>query len=265
MKEKTVWELFDLSGKVALVTGATGYLGNAMAKGLSEAGAAVIISSRDKERAVSAAEKLSAESGNSFYGVEMDHLSEESINRGFEDGLKQAGRIDILVNNAHFGLEAGWHNVTSEEFNTQLSNATGYFLLSRLVHDHAVISGREASIIMLGSIYGMVGGYPEVYEDRECGSLAAYHALKAGVINMVRHLGVYWAGDNVRVNCLTPGTFPPLEKVGKELFERYASKSPMKRNGVPEEIKGAVVFLASEASSYMTGANLVIDGGWTAC
>lgn len=99
---------------------------------------------------------------------------------------------------------------------------------------------------------------------REFGtSPVAYHALKAGIIHMTRHLAVYWARDGVRVNCLSPGPFLNEGKVPRELVVRYSKKSPMQRIGRPQELKGAIVFLASDASSYMTGQNLVIDGGWT--
>lgn len=117
---------------------------------------------------------------------------------------------------------------------------------------------------MLGSMYGIVGSYPEAYQDICAASPVAYHALKGGIIHLTRHLAVYWARDGVRVNCLSPGPFPNLDRVPDGLVERLEQRSPMGRMGVPSELKGAVVFLASDASSYMTGQNMVIDGGWTA-
>src|SRR4029077_4481791 len=105
--------------------------------------------------------------------------------------------------------------------------------------------------------------YPDAYADVADASPVAYHALKGGIVQMTRHLAVYWAKDGVRVNCLSPGPFPS-EKASREMGEGLIAKSPMGRMGRPDELKGAVVFLASSASSYMTGQNLVIDGGWTA-
>jgi gluconate 5-dehydrogenase len=112
-------------------------------------------------------------------------------------------------------------------------------------------------------MYGVVGSYPDAYQDISSASPAAYHALKGGVVQLTRHLAVYWAKDQVRVNCLSPGPFPS-DAANAELVNRLKTKSPMGRMGKPQELKGAIVFLASDASSYMTGQNLIIDGGWTA-
>jgi gluconate 5-dehydrogenase len=194
----------------------------------------------------------------------IDHMDEASIQSGFAEAVKQAGRIDILLNNGHEGLGADWRTVTGEQFSRHLANATGYFLLARLLRDHAVEAGRAASIILLGSMYGQVGSYPEVYQEAAvAASPVAYHALKGGIVHLTRHLAVYWAKDHVRVNCLSPGPFPAPSAPAK-LAKQLEHKSPMHRMGEPYELKGAVVFLASDASSYVTGHNLVVDGGWTA-
>jgi gluconate 5-dehydrogenase len=116
---------------------------------------------------------------------------------------------------------------------------------------------------MVGSMYGLVGSYPDAYQDLVPASPAAYHALKGGIVQLTRHLAVYWAKDNVRVNCLSPGPFPPKGS-NSQLVERLKAKSPMSRMGKPHELKGAIVLLASDAGSYITGQNLIVDGGWTA-
>lgn len=261
--EPTIGQLFDLSGKVALITGATGYLGQAMARALAEAGASVVITSRDQARAEAAANELPVVGSARHHGVALDYMDAASIERGVSDAIARAGRIDILVNNGYERVTADLRNVTAEQFTRQLANATGCFLLARHVREHAVQRGGGASIIMIGSMYGLVGSYPDAYQDVPMCSPVAYHALKGGILSMTRHLGVYWAADGVRVNCLTPGPFP-APNVSPKMVERLSGKSPMKRMGRPDELKGAVVFLASDASSYMTGQNLIIDGGWTA-
>src|SRR5262249_20013282 len=119
------------------------------------------------------------------------------------------------------------------------------------------------SIIMLGSMYGLVGSYPDAYKGICAASPAAYHALKGGVIHLTRHLAVYWAKAGIRVNCLSPGPFPG-PSAPAALRARLQTKCPMNRPGQPHELKGAILFLASDASSYVTGQNLVVDGGWTA-
>lgn len=256
-------QLFDLSGRVALVTGASGYLGAALADALAEAGARVIAGSRDAAKAQAAAERLGGREAGRHLAATLDHMDEASIERGFAQAIDQAGQVDILVNNGHEGLSADWTNVSSEQFTRQLANATGYFLLARKLRDHAVSRRSPASIILLGSMYGQVASYPEAYAGLGPASPAAYHALKGGLIHLARHLAVYWAADNVRVNCLSPGPFPH-PKVSPELVARLEKRSPLGRMGRPYELKGAIVFLASDAASYVTGHNLVVDGGWTA-
>jgi NAD(P)-dependent dehydrogenase (short-subunit alcohol dehydrogenase family) len=261
--EPTIHELFDLSGKVALITGGTGYLGSAMARALAEAGASVMISSRDADRARAAACALPVVGTARHQGIQLDHQDAASVEKGFASAMRLAGHIDVLVNNGHEGLAKDWTDVTADEFTRQLANATGYFLLARLVRNHAVERSAPASIILLGSMYGQVGSYPDAYEGICVASPVAYHTLKGGLIHLTRHLAVYWARDGVRVNCLSPGPFPN-EKAPAAMVERLCTKSPMQRMGMPYELKGAIVFLASDASSYMTGQNLTIDGGWTA-
>ena len=136
-------------------------------------------------------------------------------------------------------------------------------MLARKVRDQAVQRGESAAIVMLGSMYGSVGSYPDVYAGLVPASPAAYHALKGGIVHLTRHLAVYWAKDRVRVNCLSPGPFPG-PAVSPELVQRLENRAPMGRMGRPEELQGAVLFLASDASSYVTGHNLIVDGGWTA-
>jgi gluconate 5-dehydrogenase len=262
-REPTVYELFDLTGKVALITGGTGHLGSAMARALAEAGASVVVTSRSAERAAAAAGALPRAGEARHLGIALDHMRPEDIEHGFREATSRAGQVDVLVNNGHEGAPNDWTTVTAEQFNRHLANATGYFLLARLVRDHAVGRSAPASIVLLGSMYGQVASYPDAYEGLCPASPVAYHALKGGIIQMTRHLAAYWARDRVRVNCLSPGPFPG-EQAPAALVERLCTRLPMQRMGRPHELKGAIVFLASEASSFMTGQNLTIDGGWTA-
>lgn len=262
-REPTVQELFSLAGRRALVTGASGYLGGAMARALAEAGATVVVSSREEARARAVAAALPAVPGAAHAAIVLDHMDPASIEAGFAEAVRQVGSIDVLVNNGHEALANDWTDVTAEQFSRHLANATGYFLLARLVRNHAVARGQPASVILLGSMYGLVGSYPDAYEGLVPASPVAYHALKGGIVHLTRHLAVYWARDRVRVNCLSPGPFPS-PKANAEMVRRLCAHSPMGRMGRPYELKAALVFLASDASSYMTGQNLVIDGGWTA-
>ncbi|HZL91290.1 MAG TPA: SDR family oxidoreductase [Pirellulaceae bacterium] len=262
-REPTASELFNLAGKVALLTGGCGHLGSAMGRALAEAGASVVLTSRDAAKAEAAANSLPVVGNARHFGLALDHIQPESLPERFAAALNLAGKVDVLVNNGHEALAADWTNVTPEQFSRQLANATGYFELARLVRNHAVERSAPASIVMLGSMYGVVGSYPDAYEGVCPASPVAYHALKGGIVHLTRHLAVYWAKDRVRVNCLSPGPFP-RDTAPAAMVERLCQKSPMGRMGQPLELKGAIVFLASDASSYMTGQNLIIDGGWTA-
>ena len=264
MADRTVQDLFDLTGRTALVTGGTGWLGSAFAAALAEAGAGVVISSRDRARDQAAVDRLPAPGGASHHGVQLDHMDPDSLQRGFQAAVDAAGGIDILVNNGLDIIGKDLTNITFEEFARHQMNNAGYFELARLLRNHVVARGAGGSVINIGSMYGQVGSYPDAYEGVCVASPVAYHALKGGTIHMTRHLAVYYAKDNVRVNCLSPGAFPNFNNVGDELVDRLNEKNPMKRMGHPWELKGAIVFLASDASSYMTGQNVTLDGGWTA-
>lgn len=262
MSEPTIQQLFDLTGRVALITGASGYLGSAMADALVEAGARVVVGSRDGQRAEETAAALPCPERNHI-GVALDYLDENAIGEGFSEAVDKAGQIDILINNGNHPVGKDWTTVSADEFNQQMQTATGYFLLSRLFRDHVVQHQAAGSIVMIGSMYGVVGSYPYVYADVSPISPVSYHALKGGIVHMTRHLAVAWAEDSVRVNCLSPGPFP-TPKAPAELVERLKTKSPMKRMGLPHELKGSLLLMASDAGSYLTGQNLLVDGGWTA-
>ena len=191
-------------------------------------------------------------------------MQPESIENGFGQAIDRHQKIDILVNNGLEGVDDDLTEITFAEFHRHQGNNAGYFELARHVHDHAVSMRYSASIINLGSMYGQVGSYPDSYQGVCSASSVAYHTLKAGTVHLTRHLAVYWAKQNVRVNCLSPGPFPNPDKAPPELIARLEERTPMGRVGQPWELKGAVVFLASDASSYLTGQNLVVDGGWTA-
>ena len=263
MTEPTVSELFDLTGRVALITGGSGHLGRSLSRALAEAGARVVVGSRDLERAKSVSAELPSPGGAVHEGVIIDQLDEASIQSGFLGAVEAAGQVDLLVNNGQEGHALDWTDVTAEAFNRDLQNATGYFLLSRHLRDHLVRRKAAGALVMVGSMYGVVGSYPEAYEGICTASPVQYHALKGGIVQMTRHLAVYWAKDNIRVNCLSPGPFPS-EKAPQEMVKRLETKSPLHRMGRPHELKGALLLLLSEAGSYITGQNLLVDGGWTA-
>lgn len=265
MPAHTVSQLFDLSGRTALITGGTGYLGTAFSEALAEAGATVVISSRDAAYAQQAADALPSVDGSRHHGVSLDQLDADSIRNGFAQAVQAAGAVDILINNGLAATSGGdLTTVTFKDFAEHQINNAGYFELARHLRDHVVSRSVPGNVINIGSMYGQVASYPDAYKDICSASPVAYHALKGGTIHMTRHLAVYWADDNVRVNCLSPGPFPNPDSAPSEMVKRLNERLPMKRMGLPWELKGALVFLASDASTYVTGQNLTVDGGWTA-
>lgn len=263
MSEPTIHSLFDLTGRVALVTGGSGYLGQSLCRALAEAGATVVVGSRNRDTVLEFVRSLPTPAGVTHEAVTLDHLDEASLNSGFDTALARAGQVDILVNNGHQGQPLDLTTVTAEAFNADLRNVTGYFLLARRLRDHVVARQVPGSVVMIGSMYGVVGSYPDAYAGICVASPVQYHALKGGVVQMTRHLAVYWARDNVRVNCLSPGPFPS-SKAPPAMVTRLIEKSPSQRMGQPHELKGPLLLLASDAGSYITGQNLLVDGGWTA-
>lgn len=261
--DHTYPNLFDLTGRIALISGATTHYGAAMATALAEAGAQIVAAGHDCDAAQRFASALPNNCGQAMHcGVELDHMCAKSIEQCVNGVIRRYGCIDILLNNALYPIAHDWASITDEQFSRHLANATGGFLLARHVRNNAVSRGKSASIIMIGSIYGMVASYPDAYEGICPANSAAYQTMKGGVIQLTRHLAVHWARDRIRVNCISPGPFPAAD-VSPQLVERLAAKSPIGRMGNPNELKGVTLLLASDAGSYITGQNITVDGGWT--
>lgn len=262
--ERNVMDLFNLEAKVAIVTGASGWLGSAISRALAEAGARVVVTSRQAEQAAEFAATLPGQGhlGLSFNQGETDTIP-DFVNRIAE----QMGQIDILVNNAYGGTAPDIDTATAEDFDQAYHvGVTAYFLLAREVVFHLRQRQAPGSIINNASMYGVVASYPKAYAELPVNSPPNYHGLKGGVVHLTRHLAAYWAPYNIRVNAISPGPFPKdeIQASMPEFINRLEDKVPLGRMGRPEELKGAVVLLASEAGSYITGQNLLVDGGWTA-
>ncbi len=263
-EERPIQTLFDLSGRVAIVTGASGWLGSAMSRALAEAGATLVVTSRDAGQASAFAASLP---GTEHVGLAFEQGDTDTIPAFVQRVEERLGRIDILVNNAYGATAPTIDSATAEDMDRAYHvGVTAYFLLAREVVHHLRRRGAAGSIINIGSMYGVVASYPEAYTDLPVNSPPNYHGLKGGLIHLTRHLAIYWAADNVRVNAISPGPFPPPRVSGPlpHFVERLEQKSPMGRMGRPEELKGLVVLLASDAGSYITGQNILVDGGWTA-
>ena len=253
--------LFSLKGKAALVTGASYGLGVTFAEGLAEAGASVVLAARSLDKLRQVEEKI-ASSGGEAFSVACDVGDSAQVEAMALAAQHRFGRVDILVNNAGQVAEAGLlaENVPDELFEqTVRVNLLGLWYCCRHVGRVMLRDGRGGSIINLASIMGL-GGTRDL--------AGAYQATKAAVINLTRHLACSWADRGVRVNALAPGWFPSemtAGVLGNSHFRKWAENlSCMNRLGKPEELVGPLLFLASDASSFVTGQTLVVDGGVSA-
>jgi NAD(P)-dependent dehydrogenase (short-subunit alcohol dehydrogenase family) len=269
MAHPTIQELFDLSGRVALVTGGAQHLGYDMASALAEAGADVAVTSRTPANAEAAARRITEDTGRRAAGFGCDVRFEDRVAAVVEAVVSSFGKIDILVNNAG--------NVISTPANKPLEqrpveeweltvdvNLKGAFLCAKHVVARAMKPAGGGVIVNIGSVAGMGGKDHRIYEGTDVGGTTVdYAAAKGGVINMTREMACWLARYHIRVNCISPGGF--WRGHGERFTRQYSNLVPMGRMGQDgKDIKGAVVFLASEASSYVTGINLPVDGGMMA-
>lgn len=272
----TIKDLFDLTGRVAIVTGGGGLLGRYHAEAIVEAGGIPVIADINEERAKSVGEDIRRQYGDRVMEVFVDVTDKRSIEDMREKVLHRLGRIDILINNAAHNPKVEDANRTAwsrlEHFPVKQWSAdlavglTGVFICSQVVGSLMAQQGGGV-IINVASTLGLVSPDQRIYrrpglaDDQQMAKPISYSAIKGGVISLTRYLATYWAGANVRVNAISPGG---VYNDQDELFvQNYSYRVPLGRMAARDEYKGAIVFLCSDASSYMTGANLVIDGGWT--
>jgi NAD(P)-dependent dehydrogenase (short-subunit alcohol dehydrogenase family) len=279
-------KLFHLSGRVAVVTGGAGLLGTEFCRTLSMAGAWVVIADIDDNAARSLAQSLCETQSRAdqfdgevekpaAIGVLTDVTNISSVQQTIRCTLDQYGRVDILVNSAaldpkfdpdhNIGNSNAFEDYPLEAWNQALDvNLTGMFLSCQAAVAPMLSQGNGV-IINVCSIYGMVGPDQRIYQKKDKlpqFKPVYYSVTKAGVLGLTKYLATYYAGKNIRVNVLTPGGV--FNQHDEEFVQSYADRSVLGRMAEKDEMNGALLFLASDASAYMTGANLVVDGGWTA-
>lgn len=261
IKEATrnVKQLFDLSGRVAVITGGSIGLGRQMAEGLAEMGANLVLCARKKERCEQAAHDL-AKLGVKTLALACDVKDPASVKQLMDAAVAEFGRIDILINNAGISWGAPVETMTLADWNKVLeTNLTGTFLCSQAA-GRVMIGQRSGKIINVASVAGLAGAPPEAVQA------IGYHASKGGVIAFTKDLACKWAQHNIQVNALAPGWFPThmSDWVLQQKKDYLLEHIPLHRFGTDYDLKGAAVFLASDASAYVTGHTLVVDGGQSA-
>lgn len=252
----TIKELFSLEGRVSVVTGGATGLGLQMATGLAEAGSNVVICSRRLDRCEQSAHEIE-KIGVKVLAVACDVTKPDQVEAMKDATLKKFGRIDVLINNAGRAWVAAPEDTPLDRWQQVFDlNITGPFLCAQTL-GRVMIQQKRGKIINIASVAGMVGRAPDTYNS------IAYCASKGAVVNFTRDLAVKWARHNIQVNAISPGFFiTPLNRQlyekNKELIDRTI---PMARTGGPDELKGVAVMLASDASNFMTGAIVPVDGG----
>ncbi len=267
-------EKFKLEGKIAIVTGGAGILGSHFCSGLADAGANVAVVDLNIEGAQNVANSIVTRFGVKAIAIECDVTSELSVKKMVESVLVEFGEISILHNNAagkSNDLDAFFADFEDYDLaqwkEIMGTNLDGMFLVAKHVGKVMKEQQKGGSIIQTSSIYGVMAPDQRIYEgsyylDRQINSPAIYSASKAGVIGLTKYLATYWAKDGIRVNAITPGG---VESGQNDTFKKnYSNRIPLGRMSQPEEMVGALIYLASDASSYVTGQNIIVDGGLNA-
>jgi NAD(P)-dependent dehydrogenase (short-subunit alcohol dehydrogenase family) len=281
MRPASILHKFDLTGRVAIVTGGPGLLGREFCQTLLEAGASVVVADINANQVNQLTTRF-IKAGYHAMGAAVDITQPESVKSLVDETLSMYGRLDILVNSAamdpkfdpqalaemaHKGAVSGsFEDYPLDAWQAALDvNLTGMFLCCQAAVRPMLAQGKKGSIINICSTYGLAAPDQRIYQrdGKQTAYKPVYYSVtKAGVLGLTRYLAAYYAGTEIRVNALTPGgIFNDHDEV---FLKAYSSRTIMGRMAEKDEMNGALLFLASEASSYMTGSNLVVDGGWTA-
>jgi NAD(P)-dependent dehydrogenase (short-subunit alcohol dehydrogenase family) len=265
---KSLSGLMDLNGRKALVTGGAGHIALAVEEALVELGAATSVLDVDKKACEERVQALSHHSNSSGFAIPCDLRDEGATRSAIRQGIDQMGGLDILVHCAAFGGTTqypGWAVPFEEQsvdaWNAALSvNLTAAFVMVQEAKDALAASG-HGSVILFASIYGIDGPDMALYEGTEMANPAGYGASKGGLIQLTRYLATILA-PRIRVNAISPGGV--WRDQPQAFHQRYVARTPMGRMAAEQDLKGAVAYLSSDLSEYVTGHNLVVDGGWTA-
>lgn len=260
---RTLENLLSLRGRVAFVPGGAGYLGQAICETLAELGANIYIASRSKDKCVEYAKLLVKKYGIKAVGNSLDITDPVSIKENLDVCIQTFGKIDILVNDAWSGNKNTFETISFDDWNYDINvclNGVFYTIKETVPY----LERTQGVILNVASMYGHVAPDYRIYDGKKYANPPSYGAAKAGVIQLTKYLSSFLAEKGIRVNAISPGPFPfpSTQEENREFIERLKSKNILGRIGEPDDLKGAVAILCSDASKYMTGQNICIDGGW---
>ena len=255
---------FNLKNKTSIVTGGNGYLGSAICEGLAEAGSFVYITGKNKSKCNKVVQILKNKGLNNVDSLKIDISDNDSIDKGISNICKNHNSIDILVNNAVYSSDGDFLKKTDKKWMDGIDGTiNGVFRTCKKIIP-LMKKNNGGSIINIASMYGMVSPDPSIYNNSNQINPPEYGAGKAAIIQFTKYLAVNYAKFGIRVNAISPGPFPNENTQKNHSFiKKLKNKVPMNRIGNKNEINGTVIFLASNASSYLTGQNISVDGGWT--
>ena len=266
-RKMSVKKMNNLSEKVVFLTGAAGLLGTQYATALSSVGANVVLADINYNKCKKIEKELKEKNNVSPFSIKMDISNKKSIDNAIAKVMKKFSKIDVLVNNAVFPETQKERSIQFEKFPLELwndifaVNVTGVFLCNQKIGS-IMVKQKKGSIINISSMYGVVAADQRIYGNSGLNSTAAYAVTKSSLFNFTRYLASYWRNTGVRINTLTLGGVENNQD--PKFIQKYSEKTMIGRMAKKNEFTGALIFLASDASSYMTGSNMVVDGGWTA-
>lgn len=269
MTTERIEKWYGMKDRVVFLTGGTGRLGRHYAEVLSEAGANVVVVDLDAKQCESFAEDLSKRHGTRALGLAVDISNKDEVSAAVASVVEKYGRLDVLINNAAaqqltvFGDKVyDFEEFPLEVWQANLDvNLTGAFLCCQAACRQMVRQGGGV-VLNIGSVYGIVAADQRIYGSSRINSSVAYATTKSGIVNFTRYLASWYQGKNIRVNCLSPGGVRGAQS--EEFLKNYEYKTMLKRMATPDDLAAAMLYLVSDASAWVTGTNMVVDGGWTA-